>query len=356
MQLTQANLVDLYRTYRIMYDQALQGAKPTWPRFCTEVPSGSIEQVHAWLAALPSMREWMGTLVRRFMGVNRYSIVNREYYDTVEVPRQDVETDQHGIYGSAFAALGDAAGYHPDQLTAMMLMGGFDANALDYTGSPFFSADKPLDPDGKVVFTNSGTDPLTRASFRAARAALLSRTNAEGRSMGLGRKLQLIVPPALGPTARDIVEGETINLNATFDGTGKLTGLSGGGTNVDRSAAELVEWAPLAPYSETAWFLIESGFIIKPFAHQINLKTTLRGIVNPESEWVMEHETFLYKAYGRYAVGYLLPELAFGSLGTGGDSAKQKSALAKARQALNEAATQPKAVVNTAKAEKDLKS
>ena len=60
MELTQANLNGLFRSFRVVFDDAMQAAKPRWQEIATETPSGSAENVFDWLDAIGGMEELVG--------------------------------------------------------------------------------------------------------------------------------------------------------------------------------------------------------------------------------------------------------------------------------------------------------
>ncbi len=322
MIINQANIAELWRSYRVRYEKAYQAAEPKWRNAAVEIPSSVRTNVYAWLASIPGMKKLVDVATINRLKAIKYSIENEEWEDTIEVPEFDIETDQYGIYNGRFEALGDVAAYHPDELVVAALCGGFAASALDYTGTPFFSANKKAVPESKFPFTNFGTNKLDRVAFRAGVANLIGRMNSQGRSMGLGRKLALVVGSKNRAMGLDILEGQQVNLTATF-AEGQLTSLYGGGTNVDKGTAELVVWPAVDAFNPDFWAILERGFPgIAPIIHQVNLRARLNSCTEPNSEYVLTHHKFLFQAYGRYGAGYGLPELAYGSTGAGALGAK----------------------------------
>ena len=219
-----------------------------------------------------------------------------------------IETDTYGIYTPTFASMGMAARQHPDQLNAALLVGGFTNKC--YTGSYFFGANQVSAPGSQYPFTNTGTELLTPASYATRRANLAGRLNAQGRAMGLGLDLRLVVPPALESTARAVIIADTVLQSNAQGGAAAVS-------NIQANTAKIQVFPQLAAYSNTAWFLLEVGYPIKPLVFQTNKDVTLLSLTNPESDHVFKRHEFLYQAYARYNSGYMLPELAEGSTGTG---------------------------------------
>lgn len=311
MDITQGNMNGLFRSFRVVFDDALQAAKPRWPEICTESPSGTMEQIFDWLDAIGGMEELIGEVNFEKAKLLDFAIRNKEWQKGVEVRESSIRADQYNAYKPAFQALGSVAAYHPDELLAALLVGGF-TTVKDYTGTAFFGVNKPI--GNGVTLTNKTTAPLTRDAFRAARARLKSAKNSKGRVMGLGRDLVLITSSKNESTAREILVADTIPMSVA---AGSPATATGGGTNVDKGTARPVVWPQLDVVGEDYWFLMDAGFPIKPFVFQALLKPQLNAVNSPGDSHVMKNHTFLYQAYGIYNVGVLFPLLIQGSTGAG---------------------------------------
>ncbi|MDD3885366.1 MAG: Mu-like prophage major head subunit gpT family protein [Victivallaceae bacterium] len=307
MIINQASLRALFQGFRVLYDDALDAAKARWPELAMESPSNNMQEVHAWLDAMPGMKELIGEVMPSQLSASDYAIKNKEWESTVRVKETAIRFDNYGVYNTAFSSLGEAAAYHPDELLAGLLCNGFLAKSLSYLGVPFFSANQKLDAAGKFKFTNSTDAPLSAAAYATARANIKSRVNKQGRSMNLGRKLKLVVGPDNEKTGLDILVAEN---------------LPGGGSNVNKGSAELMVWPAIAAYNPAAWFLVENGTVVKPFVVQFALKPTLQACNAADSEVVMLKHEYIYQAYGIYNAGYMFPELAYGSTGDGEESSE----------------------------------
>lgn len=317
MLINQSNLTDLFRSFRTVYDQAMQGAPTVSDDFVLEQPSMSIDEKYAWLGAVIGMSELVDEPVIANLSASDWVVTNKEYTATVAVKRFVIETDKYGVYKPAFAALGDAAAFDKDIQVFNALLAGFTAD--DYTGQPFFSTGKirtPGDPGFSNVLQTAGdiqaNAPLNAYSFRAARANLMGRVNAKGRPMNLGRNLKLVCGTALEPIARQILVADTaIQANTGNTSVAAVT-------NIDKGQAQIVTSALIDnsanPY---AWFLLETGLSVKPLVFQVNLKPILIAQIAEDTDSNFLRKEFRYQAYGRYAASYLLSDLAFGSKGTG---------------------------------------
>jgi phage major head subunit gpT-like protein len=296
MIITTQTLKDLSVGFRTQYMEAYQGGAPKVAKYTMRTTSRSAREFYGWLGSVPGMRRFLGEADIRNLVDHNFGISNEEFHDTIAVKRIDITRDQFGTYNMMFPAMGLAARQHPDSLLVAAMIGGFTTPC--YTGKNFF--DSNHEPQaGKTTFSNKGTKKLSRANYRTARQSILSRRNAEGRPMNLGTDLQLIVSPKWEADAKEILESEKIG---------------GGNSNPDRGTAKVEMWTELSS-NEDAWFLVENGQPLKAFIHQVEIDTEFATLTDLNSERVIIFKEFLYQAYGSYAVGAAMPELAYGSTG-----------------------------------------
>lgn len=302
MIITSTAIAALNKGFKTLYTDAYQGGGqvPRIGSFAMRTSSTSAEEVYGWLGAMPGMRKILGEIQIRNLVDSNYRIANDEFENTIGVKRKDIERDNFGIYNPMFTAMGVTARTHPDELLFAALIAGFTTRC--YTGKFFFDNDHEPQP-GKTKFSNLETKKLSAANFETARKNLKSRLNAEGKAMNLGNDLVLVVSPTYEATGRSIVVADKVG---------------GGNDNVNKGTARL-EVCPLLAANEHMWFLLELGQPVKPFIYQVEKETQFTSLTDPGSERVMLQQEFLYQAYGRYNVGYGLPEFAYGS--TGADAA-----------------------------------
>jgi len=92
------------------------------------------------------MREWLGSRVIKNLAAHGYKIVNRDFEQTVSVPRNDIEDDRFGLFGPMLEEMGRAAAETPDELTFALLAAGF--TEAGYDDQPFFDTDHPVGTSG----------------------------------------------------------------------------------------------------------------------------------------------------------------------------------------------------------------
>ena len=310
MQINQANLTQLTRGFRVVYEKALQSADPIYKRFVMVVPSTGKDELYAWLGAISGMRELLDEVQIQNLSASTWTIRNKEWENTIAVKELDIVTDKLGVYNPLFASLGDVAAYHPDQLTSTLLTGGF--TNLCYTGKNFFDANHaPV--AGGTTFTNKHTYKLSGPSYTDALANFKSRLNAKGRPVGIGRKLILVVSPQNESVGKQILQSDFI-LQTAMNVARTENVAAASVPNVNKGTAELAVWTELAA-NPNMWFILEVGFITRPILFQQHTAPRLISVNQPNDSYVVLKHEFLYQAYGIYNAGYGFPEFAEGSTG-----------------------------------------
>lgn len=305
MIVNKAALVGIEKSFKKIFTEALHGAldQVQWSKFANRFQTSAGEVDYGWMTAIPGMKELKGSADVTGVELVNWVLRNKEYERTLALKEKDIERDQLGIYTERLRLLADAGARHPDELLADLMLDGFSTK--DYTGKNFFDTAKKHSPSGKGGFDNKLTDELAASSFEEARQMLrtMSITHADGTEtkLNLGRDMVLVVSPANESVGRQILVAERD---------------SNGATNVNRGTARLEVWGYLG--DSPKWFLLDAGYPVKPFAFQEEKPVTIAGCTDPEDSYVLLNHEYLYQAYGRYTMGYFLPQLCIGS--TGADS------------------------------------
>lgn len=286
MFVNSGNITTLYTGFNAAFTEGFGQAPADHVPLTLDVSSMTRVQEYGFLGQFPSMREWVGERVLRGIHEHGYSIRNRKFESTIAVKRDDIEDDHYGIYRPMFAEMGRSAAAHPCELVYATLKSGFES--LCYDGQYFFDTDHPVDGasvsntgggagtgwylldcsrmlkpvifqrrrdydmrymddlDDEHVFSQDefryGVDarvnagyglwqlaygsrqPLSEASYVAAREAMMAFKGDEGRPLGI-MPTHLVVPPTLESEARQIIKAMLIG---------------GGDTNVYYGTAELI--------------------------------------------------------------------------------------------------------------------
>lgn len=144
------NLNKLRSGFNGAYKRGLGASTSMYSKVTTRVPSTVKEQTYGWLGKLPNVREWIGARVVQNISESDYKIKEKPWELTIGVDRDDIETDQIGIYSPLFEEMGQSTGGFIDQLVFAFLKGGFATNCYD--GQFFFDTDHPvLDENGALI-------------------------------------------------------------------------------------------------------------------------------------------------------------------------------------------------------------
>lgn len=247
MDINKGNLGDLNTTYSAAFKGGLDTAPTSLSQqFSMEVPSSGPSNKYPFLGALKGFREWVGPRVFNQLASHNYTVDNKLWEDGFEMNRTEIEDDQFGLYIPIASGLGQEAKKQRDQVmfdlliaagdevcydglpffdTAHPVGGGVQSNDLGGTGAAWYLMDtshtvKPMvfqnrlapefvaktSPNDEGVFledifrwgarirNNAGfglwqlavrsNQPLNEANYLAAKAALRSFKNDEGKPMG----------------------------------------------------------------------------------------------------------------------------------------------------------------------------
>ena len=143
------NLNKLRSGFSGAFKRGLGQSSSMYAKVTTKVPSTTKEQTYGWLGKLPNVREWIGARVVQNLSESDYKIKEKPWELTIGVDRDDIETDNLGIYAPLFEEMGQSTGGFVDQLVFSLLKGGFATNCYD--GQFFFDTDHPvLDENGEA--------------------------------------------------------------------------------------------------------------------------------------------------------------------------------------------------------------
>ncbi len=273
-------LARLYTAFNAVFNAAFQETQTWFERVAMTVPAGTRIMDYKFLLDFPMVREWLGDRQISSLEPKAYQVETKDWEATIEVERNDIEDDQLGFYNPIVAALAQEARKHPERLIAEMMNGGFAT--VCYDGRNFFTTDHPVGEgtasnygggagtpwflldtaraikpfifqlrrgvqlvrmdreDNEHAFMRKkyryGVDyrgaaayglwqlayackeTLNATNYAAARTAMMSLTNSEGRPLGVKPSL-LLVPPTLEAQAREILQSQFIIGDPNAGGT-----------------------------------------------------------------------------------------------------------------------------------------
>jgi phage major head subunit gpT-like protein len=153
MEITQANLVSLFTGFDVVFQRGFEKPLSYYEQIATIVRSTSRQTTYPWLGRTTSFREWLGDRVVQALESHAYTIVNRNFEDTIGIDRNDIEDDNYGVYEPIIEQLGWDTKIHPDMLLFQMIKQAVTtpAGVVGYDGQPFFSANHPVGPMGDAA-------------------------------------------------------------------------------------------------------------------------------------------------------------------------------------------------------------
>jgi phage major head subunit gpT-like protein len=291
-------LARLYTAFTAVFNAAFQET-PTWhEQVAMVVPANTRIMDYKFLLDFPMVREWIGDRQISSLEPKAYQVETKDWEATIEVERNDVEDEQLGFYNPIVAALAQEARKHPEKLIADLMVAGFSTPCYD--AHYFFGADHPVGSGAASNFGGgSGTpwflldtsraikpfifqlrrgvqlvrmdrqddeqafmrkkyrygvdyrgaaayglwqlayatkESLNDTNYAAARTAMMSLSNAQGRPLGIKPNM-LLVPPSLEAQAREILQAQFIVGDPSSGGTK---------TNVWQGTADLLVVPELA--------------------------------------------------------------------------------------------------------------
>ena len=164
MIINRTNLDTLFKAYNASFRRGIldQEAMSEYELVAMITNSMTSQEVYPWLGQLPGMKEWLGERVVENLRQHDFTIRNRDWEQTVGVPRNTIEDDQYGVYSPFMRAMGIAAMKHYDELVWPLLKLGFSTACYD--GQFFFDADHPvLDKDGGGATISNADYDKTRS-------------------------------------------------------------------------------------------------------------------------------------------------------------------------------------------------
>ena len=156
MLINSGNLAHIFTGFKASFAKGFAGAPTAYRQIATVVPSGTREETYGWLGQFPKMREWIGDRVVKNLAAHSYKIANRDFEQTITVPRNDIEDDQYGVCGPMFEEMGRSAAEFPDELVFGLLKQGFTTPCYD--GQYFFDAEHPVGLSGAVASVSNFQD------------------------------------------------------------------------------------------------------------------------------------------------------------------------------------------------------
>jgi phage major head subunit gpT-like protein len=111
------------------------------------VKSNQETETYRWLGMTPALREWVGDRKAKGIAVKSYTLTNKLYEATLEIPVDDLRRDKISALRIRIADLARRAAQHWEKLITEAIV----ANGLSYDGQNFFDTDHSEGASGTII-------------------------------------------------------------------------------------------------------------------------------------------------------------------------------------------------------------
>lgn len=293
MDINRKNMDFLFKSFSMNFASGIESVPDTWQKFCGTIQSGAAANVYPFLEQFGGMREWIGDRQLKNVSSRKIEVVNRDFEDTVSIPRNDIEDDQYGIYSTLIAQMGYNAGKLWQDLAVEALV----SNPKWIDDADFFSTTRTY---GEFTIANKTTDGLSAENYAAVRKSMMEFRGHNGRNLGVIPNL-LIVGPKNEATAFGILK-DRLQLK-------ELTAGVGATDNPWNGSAELLVLPELSGDYEDLWFLVATNGILKPLFVQQRKQPNLVSLDSETDENVFCRKEYIYGTDARGEAFLAFPHL-----------------------------------------------
>lgn len=289
MALTDANLKAISTGFKALFGETFNETYSLATNLATRVNSNDLQEKYPWIGNIPGMIEWTGSRTVNQLADFGYTLANKRWESTVEVPKDYIKYDKASIFAPAIKMMAQNAKKHSDNLLLDLLLNG--GTNLCYDGKAFFADDHPV---GAGTFDNTANFALDTTNLLAAYSHMMSVKNDDGKAMGV-RPNKLIVGPALLSTVKTVIDADR-----QADGSANPT-------------YKLVEYEVHPEITDSSWYLLDTTKAIRPFIVQV----AEEGELEENYDALFMDNKIYYGTTSFMNAGYSLWQLAFMSTGTG---------------------------------------
>jgi len=298
MDINRANIEVMFQEFEVEFTAGFN--KGTERRILDQiaqiVPSTGSSVVHAWLNQNPKMREWIGDRLVKNIQSDNMTITNKKYENTIEIPREDIEDDQHGLYRPLARLMGEEAAAHPDELLVDELTAD---NNWGGDAAAFFGTSRTY---GSNTISNETTSALAAGTFETAVETMQSYLGHEDNPLNT-IPFALVCGPSNRTTAFDILENDMRATQAT-DGVATQ--------NPNKGLVMPVISSRLVGSYANYWYLMgECGGIRGTIYQQRQIAEFQSSRFNPDSDYVFETDKYQMGTRARGRAFLSLPHLIY---------------------------------------------
>lgn len=296
----------VYTSLDTKYLEIFQSTPSFADKIATRVNSTSRATRHAWLSQIGPLVEYVGEKPVEQVSARAYVITNKKYGKVLEIPEEDIDDDQIGIYGNLAGMLGAQAKKWPDDMIVSLLQTG--KTQLAWDGQPFWNASHPvnIDKSSAGTFSNLRTAfPLTATNFETLWQQMGQFKLENGRFLPI-MPVATLVDPTNTIALRRILNSQLIGYSVPA-GTG--VGGAAAVTNVLQGATQEIT-IPELGNEPGVWYMIGSLFGVNPFLYQVRKDPVTTPLTDAQSQNVFWHDKLEWGVKARGNAGFTFPFLA----------------------------------------------
>lgn len=288
-KLDAAYMQEVSKGFKRLFNDALKLNKEDYKKVATIVEANTATVDYAFIADMPSMREWIGERVLKELSAGKYTITKKNWESSIKVDRDVIIYDNLGIVKPKILSLVELVEMHYMKLVFSLL----ELNGNCYDGKAFFAKNHDI---GGVSFSNKDVKPLTQENLLWTIGEMERLVSDEAEPLEIVPSL-LVVPPELKVTAMNILKKEH---------------LANGESNITYNAMDFVVSRRIT--NPKAWYLFDNTKALKPFILQINKKVDFTALDKPDSEANFMRREFRYGIDTEDNAGYGLWQMAYANI------------------------------------------
>ncbi len=273
-----------------------------WRSIATEIPTTLPIQNYAWLGRGAVMRPFNDEAPQQGLREDSYRLADILYKGNLVIDRRTLEDDQYGLLMIRARELAQEPVRHWNQLAFQALPAGF-ANPC-YDGQLYFS--NTHQEGSSPVQSNTTAQPLADGALEEAATAMMSYVDDKGVPLEVIPNT-LVVGPLLARRAWNLVAQDVVVAPGE-------TGTAGVPSTPYRNYFSGRYRLVVSPYiSGYQWFLMDCSREVKPVVIQSREDVPITLETDMDQPTARIREQYQFTIRGRYAQGYGLWQLAYGS-------------------------------------------
>ena len=156
MIINSSTLAAISAGFKTSFDVGAENYIQLYPKIAMDVASSGSSETYIGLGNTTRFREWLGDRVIQNLSAFDYTVKNKDFENTIGVPRNAIEDGNLGQFDFQFKSIGQDSVEHPDELIFNLLEKG--ETELGYDKQYFFDTDHEVN-GASVSNITAGAEP-----------------------------------------------------------------------------------------------------------------------------------------------------------------------------------------------------